>query len=202
MFHVLCFMTMDLDQLKELRQKTGVSITQCKEAIEEAGGDMEKAVKILRKKGEKVANKKAGREIKSGLIETYIHGEGKIGVMLELGCETDFVARTDDFKNLAHDIAMHIAATSPRYLNPEDIPQDVVKAEKDIYIEQLKGSGKPKDIVGRIIEGKMKKYSEEVSLLTQPFIKNSDVTIANIVHEKVGKLGENIQVRRFVRYEI
>lgn len=195
-------MIVDLDQLKQLRQKTGVSITQCKEAIEEADGDIEQAVEILRKKGEKVANKKAGREIKSGLIETYIHGEGKIGVMLELGCETDFVARTEEFKNLAHDIAMHIAAMNPRYLKPEDIPQDVIDAEKDIYTEQLKSSGKPQNIVDQIMDGKIKKYSGDISLLTQTFIKNPDMTIKKLIHEKVGKIGENIQVRRFVRYEI
>lgn len=193
---------MDLNKVKELREKTGVSITQCKAAMEEAGGDMGRAVEILRKKGEKVADKKSVREIKSGLIETYIHGNGKIGVIMELGCETDFVAKNQEFKDLAHDIAMHIAATNPKYLKTEDVPDEVIKAEKDIYHEQLKNSGKPDNIFEQIVEGKIKKYSEERSLLSQPFIKNPDITIEGLLRDKILKIGENIQIRRFARYEI
>ena len=193
---------MDLNKVKELREKTGVSITQCKAAMEEAGGDMGKAVEILRKKGEKVADKKSVREIKSGLIETYIHGNGKIGVMLELGCETDFVAKNQEFKDLAHDVAMHIAAMNPKYLKVEDVPDEVIRAEKDIYREHLKGSGKPENFLAQIIEGKIKKYSEEKSLLTQSFIKNPDITIEGLLRDKILKIGENIQIRRFARYEI
>jgi|SRR3990167_5664305 len=193
---------MNFNKVKELREKTGVSIAQCKAAMEEAGGNMEKAVEILRKKGEKVADKKSAREIKSGLIETYVHGNGKIGVILELGCETDFVAKNQEFKDLAHDIAMHIAAINPKYLKTEDVPEEVIKAEKDIYCEQLKDSGKPDNILGQIIEGKIKKYSEEKSLLSQPFIKNPDITIEGLLRDKILKIGENIQIRRFARYEI
>lgn len=193
---------MDLNKVKELREKTGVSITQCKAAMEEAKGDIGKAVEILRKNGEKVADKKSVREIKSGLIETYIHGNGKIGVIMELGCETDFVAKNQEFKDLAHDIAMHIAATNPKYLKIEDVPDEVIKAEKDIYREQLKNSGKPDNIFEQIVEGKIKKYSEERSLLSQPFIKNSDITIEGLLRDKILKIGENIQIRRFARYEI
>ncbi|MEK7627016.1 MAG: translation elongation factor Ts [Patescibacteria group bacterium] len=193
---------MDLNKVKELREKTGVSITQCKAAMEEAGGDMGRAVEILRKKGEKVADKKSVREIKSGLVEVYIHGGGKIGVMLELGCETDFVAKNSEFKDLAHDVAMHIAAMNPKYLKIEDIPDKVIEAEKDIYREQLKGNGKPDNILEQIMEGKIKKYSEEKSLLSQPFIKNPDITIEGLLRDKILKIGENIQIRRFARYEI
>ena len=193
---------MDLNKVKELREKTGVSITQCKAAMEEAGGDMGRAVEILRKKGEKVADKKSVREIKSGLVEVYIHGGGKIGVMLELGCETDFVAKNSEFKDLAHDVAMHIAAMNPKYLKIEDIPDKVIEAEKDIYREQLKGNGKPDNILEQIMEGKIKKYSEEKSLLSQSFIKNPDITIEGLLRDKILKIGENIQIRRFARYEI
>lgn len=193
---------MDFNKIKELREKTGVSMMQCREAMEEAGGDMGKAVEILRKKGEKVADKKSGREIKSGLIETYVHGNGKIGVILELGCETDFVAKNQEFKDLAHDIAMHIAAMNPKYLKMEDVSKEIIESEKDIYREQLKGSGKPDNIIEQIIEGKIKKYGAEISLLFQPFIKNPDTTIEGLLRDKILKVGENIQVRRFARYEI
>lgn len=192
---------MDLNQVKELRRKTGVSIGQCKEALEESAGDSDKAIEVLRKKGKKMADKKAIREIKSGVIETYIHGGGKMGAILELGCETDFVAKNQEFKDLAHDIVMHIAAMDPQYLQPEDIPDDVVKAERDIYKEQIKDSGKPENIAKQIIEGKIKKYSEENSLMTQVFIKNPDITIGELIGEKISKMGENIRIRRFARYE-
>ncbi|OWK27281.1 MAG: elongation factor Ts [Parcubacteria group bacterium GW2011_GWA2_38_13b] len=193
---------MDFNKIKELREKTGVSITQCKAAMEEAGDDMDRAIEILRKKGEKVADKKSVREIKSGLIETYVHGNGKIGVMLELGCETDFVAKNNEFKDLAHDVAMHIAAMNPKYLRIEDVPEEVIKAEKNIYREQLKDSDKPDNILEQIIEGKIKKFSAEKSLLAQPFIKNPDTTIEGLLRDKILKMGENIQIRRFARYEI
>lgn len=192
---------MDLNQVKELRRKTGVSIGQCKEALEESAGDSDKAIEVLRKKGKKMADKKAIREIKSGVIETYIHGGGKMGAILELGCETDFVAKNQEFKDLAHDIVMHIAAMDPQYLQPEDIPDDVIKAERDIYKEQIKDSGKPENIAKQIIEGKIKKYSEENSLMTQVFIKNPDITIGELIGEKISKMGENIRIRRFARYE-
>lgn len=193
---------MDLNQIKELRRKTGVSISQCKEAIEESAGDSDRAIDILRKKGKKIADKKAVREIKSGIIEAYIHSGGKVGAMLELGCETDFVAKNQEFKNLAHDIVMHIAAMDPRYLQPEDIPDDVIKAERDIYKEQIKEGGKPENIIKQIIENKIKKYSEENSLITQVFIKNPDITIGELISEKISKMGENIRIRRFARYEV
>jgi elongation factor Ts len=193
---------MDLDQVKELREKTCVSISQCKDALEEAGGDLSKAVEILRKKGEKVANKKSAREIKSGLVEAYIHGEGKIGVILELGCETDFVAKNDEFKSLAHNLAMHIAAMNPKYIKLEDIPDEVINAEKDIYKEQLKDSGKSEDMINQILGGKIQKYGESISLMSQVFIKDSNCTIEQLLRDKIVKIGENIQIRRFIRYEI
>lgn len=193
---------MNFDQIKELREKTCVSISQCKEALEESGGDLDKAVKILRKKGEKVANKKSVREIKSGLVEAYIHGEGKIGVILELGCETDFVAKNEEFKKLAHDLAMHIVAMNPKYIRFEDIPKEVIDAEKDIYKEQLKKSGKPEDMISQILEGKIQKYGESISLMSQVFIKDQNNTIEQLLRDRIVKIGENIQVRRFVRYEI
>lgn len=193
---------MDLNQIKELRRKTGVSIGQCKEALDESAGDFDKAIEILRKRGRTVADKKAAREIKSGIIDTYIHGGGKIGAILELGCETDWVAKNQEFKDLAHDIVMHIAAMNPRYLRLEDIPDDIIKAEKEIYKEQIKNSGKPENIIEKILEGKIKKYSEENSLMTQAFIKNPDITIGELINEKISKIGENIQIRRFARYEV
>jgi elongation factor Ts len=193
-----------LNIIKQLRQQTGAGITNCKKALDEAKGDMDKAIEILRKKGQKVAAAKQAREIKQGLIEAYIHTEGKIGVMIELGCETDFVARNKEFKILAHDLAMQVAATDPLYLGPEDIPAEIIKKEKEMIQEGAKEelSKKPKNIIDKIIQGKLEKYYQEVCLLKQPFIKNDKITVEELIAEKIAKLEENIRVRQFVRYSL
>jgi len=190
------------DQVKQLRDKTGASMMECKKALEEGGGDEKKAFEILRQRGKDVALKKSSREVKQGIIDSYIHGTGKVGVLLELNCETDFVSRNKEFQQLAHDIAMHIAGMNPQYLNIEDIPEEVINTEKKIYQKQFSDSGKPQKVLDKIIEGKINKYSEEISLLTQPFVKNPDITVKQLIEEKVAKLGENIQVGKFERYEI
>jgi elongation factor Ts len=191
-----------IDHLKQLREETGVSITECQKALKEAGGDIEKAKEILRKWGKDLAGKKSEREVKQGIIESYIHPNKKIGVLLDLRCETDFVARSEDFRNLAHNLTLHIAGMNPFYIKPEDIPEEVVAGEKDIYREQFSKSGKPEKIIDQIVEGKLKNYKEEISLLTQPFVKNPDKTVGDLIQEYIAKLGENIIVKRFVRYEI
>lgn len=190
------------DQVKQLREKTGASMMECKKALEESKGNETRALNILREKGKAIALKKSARETKQGIIESYIHGNGKVGVLLELNCETDFVARNKEFKELAHDLAMHIAGMNPRYLKPEDVPKEVIQAEKEIYKKQFADSGKPQKIIGQIIEGKIKNYSEEVSLLTQPFVKNPDITVTDLIQEKIAKLGEHIKIGNFVRYEL
>lgn len=190
------------DQVRQLREKTGASMMECKKALEESEGDEARALNILREKGRNIALKKLARETKQGIIESYIHSNGKVGVLLELNCETDFVARNREFRELAHDLAMHIAGMNPQYLSPKDIPEEVIWAERDIYKKQFSDSGKPPEVIDQIIEGKIKKYSEEISLLTQPFVKNPDITVADLIQEKIAKLGENIKIGRFVRYEL
>ncbi|MCL5775079.1 MAG: elongation factor Ts [Patescibacteria group bacterium] len=189
---------MSNDLLKELREATGAGILEIKQALEEASGDKEKAVEILRKKGGLKLGKKADRVTKEGIVEAYIHPGAKVGVLLELNCETDFVARTDAFKNLAKDLALHVAAASPLYVSPADVPQEIQDKEKEIYQEQVKG--KPADVVGKILEGKLAKYFEEVCLLEQPYVKNPDIKVKDLLGEAVSKIGENIQVRRFSRF--
>ena len=189
-------------QLKQLRDETGVSITECQKALEEVGGDIDKAKEILRKWGKDLAGKKSEREVKQGIIESYIHPNKKIGVILDLRCETDFVVRGEDFKNLAHDLVLHIAGMNPMYIKPEDIPEEVVAGEKEIYKEQFSKSGKPEKLIDQIIEGKLKNYKEEISLLTQPFVKNPDKTVGDLIQECIAKVGENIIVKKFARYEI
>ena len=190
------------EDIQKLRSETGAGILDVKEALDEAGGDMENAREILRKKGAALAAKKGARETHEGLVVSYIHAGGKIGVLLKLYCETDFVARTDDFKTLADDVAMHIAAMDPEYISPEDIPEDVIEAEKKIYKEQFADSGKPEDVVENIVDGKIKKFASENSLLEQPFVKDQDKTIDELIKEHIAKLGENIQVGDFTRYEL
>ncbi|MCG6550823.1 MAG: translation elongation factor Ts [Candidatus Magnetominusculus sp. LBB02] len=187
------------NMVMELREKTGVGMMDCKKALTETGGDFEKALDYLRKKGLATAAKKSGRKASEGLICSYIHMD-KIGVMLELNCETDFVAKTDEYKALAKDIAMHIAAANPDYVEPSEIPADVIEREKEIYKDQVKG--KPANVVDKIIEGKLEKFYSEKCLLKQAFVKNPDQTINDVVVEKIAKLGENILVRRFVRYQL
>jgi elongation factor Ts len=189
--------------ISELREQTGAGIVECKNALEETGGNIEKAVEILRKKGEIKAMKKiTEREAKEGLVHAYIHANGKVGAMVEVNCETDFVARNEEFKSLVHDLAMQIAATNPLYLRPEDIPQDIIEKEKEMYLEEIRGQEKPPSVVEKIIQGKLEKYFEDVCLLKQPFIKDEDITVEELINQKIAKIGEKIEVRRFVRFQI
>jgi len=189
-------------QVKELREKTGAPMMDCKQALTEAKGNLEDAVVILRKKGVSVAAKKATRVTSEGSVAQYIHAGGKIGVLVEVNCESDFVARTDDFKELTHDIAMHIAASDPKYVRKEDVTEADFKREKEIYLDQAIKSGKPAHIAEKMVAGKMEKFYEEVCLLEQPFIKDQTMNISQLIAAKVGKLGENIAVRRFARFKV
>lgn len=194
-------MAISIDMVKELRECTGAGVLDCRNALEEVEGDFEKASELLRKKGLTIAAAKAGREANEGLVEAYIHAGGKLGVLLEINCETDFVARTDDFKELAHDLAMQIAAADPKYVAPEDIPAEVLEKERQWQREQVEGD-KPEEIMERILDGKLKKYYGEVCLLEQPFIRDGDVIVRDLITAQVAKLGENIKVRRFSRFEL
>ncbi len=189
-------------QVKELRETTGAPMMDCKQALTEANGDMEKAIIILRKRGTAVAQKKAARVTSEGSVANYIHAGGKIGVLVEVNCESDFVARTDDFKELVHDIAMHIAASDPKYVRKEDVTPEAYAREKEIYLAQAIASGKPANIAEKMVTGKMEKFYEEVCLYEQPFIKDQTVSIAQLIATKIGKLGENISVRRFARFKV
>jgi elongation factor Ts len=188
--------------VKELREKTGAPMLQCKQALEETGGSVDDAVQHLRKKGLAAAAKKAGRVTAEGAVGSYIHAGGKIGVLVEVNCETDFVGRTDDFQQLVRDIAMHVAASDPRFVRREEVTEDVLEKEREVYREQVKASGKPDHLIDRIVNGKMEKFYSEAVLLEQPFIKNPDQTVEKMIAEKVAKIGENIQVRRFIRYQL
>jgi elongation factor Ts len=188
--------------VKELRDKTNAGMMDCKKALSETAGDMEKAVDLLRQKGLAVAAKRAGRETKEGIVEAYIHAGGKLGVMVEVGCETDFVAKTDDFKAFAKDIAMHIAAVNPLAVSREEVPADVLQREKDIYINQALESGKPQQIVEKMVGGKVEKYLSEICLLEQKYVKNPDLTVQDLLNELVAKMGENISIKNFARFQI
>ncbi len=188
--------------VKELREKTGTGMMDCKEALTAAGGDFEKAIDILRKKGMSAATKRSSKAAKDGTISSYIHMGGKIGVMVEINCETDFVAKTEDFKTMAKDIAMHIAASNPLYLRPNEIPEEALNREKEIYRSQLKEEKKPEKIWDKIIDGKLKKFYEDVCLTEQKFIKNTDITIETLVNNMIAKTGENIIIRRFARFQL
>lgn len=191
-----------IDIIKELRDETGAGMMDVKKALKEAGGDKEEATEILRKKGLSARAKRAERETGEGLVHSYIHAGGKVGVLVEVNCETDFVARTDDFEELVNDIAMHIAASSPLYVSIDDVPEEVVEKEKEIAREQARDEGKPENVVEKIVEGRINKFYEEVVLQKQPFIKDTDKTITDLIGEYVSKLGENIQIGRFTRYAI
>lgn len=188
--------------VKDLREKTGAPMMDCKNALVECNGDVEKAIDWLRKRGTVVMGKKAGRATKEGTVTSYIHAGGKIGVLLEVNCESDFVARTEDFKELTHDIAMHIAAVDPKFVRKEDVTSEAFEHEKEIYRAQAAATGKPANVVEKIVEGKMGKYYEEVCLLEQPFVKDPNMTINQLIASKIGKLGENIAVKRFVRFKV
>jgi len=189
-------------QVKDLREKTGAPMMDCKKALTEANGDTEKAIVILRKRGTVVAQQKATRVTSEGSVASYIHAGGKIGVLVEIKCESDFVARTDDFKELTHDIAMHIAASDPKFVRKEDVTPEAFAREKEIYLAQAIASGKPANIAEKMVAGKMEKFYEEVCLLEQPFIKDQTMSISQLIAAKIGKLGENIAVRRFARFKV
>jgi len=189
-------------QVKELRDKTNAPMMDCKNALAEAKGDIEAAIVVLRKKGVATAAKKATRATSEGSVSSYIHAGGKIGVLVEVNCESDFVARTDDFKQLVHDVAMHIAATDPRFVRKEDVTPEAFEKEKEIYRAQAAATGKPAPVIEKIVEGKMGKFYEEVCLLEQPFIKDQTVTVHQLIATVIGKLGENISVKRFARFKV
>jgi elongation factor Ts len=189
-------------QVKELREKTGAPMMDCKSALTDAKGDVEQAIVLLRKKGVATAAKKATRVTSEGSVGSYIHAGGKIGVMVEVNCESDFVARTDDFQGLVRDIAMHIAAADPKFIRREDVTPEAFEREKDIYRAQAAQSGKPAPVIEKIVEGKMAKFYEEVCLVDQPFIKDQTISVGQLIAGKVGKMGENISVRRFARFKV
>lgn len=195
-------MTIKPSDIKKLREKTNAGIMDCKEALTEASGNFDQAVEILKKKGAKIASKKADREAKEGIIASYIHANNKIGVLLELGCETDFVARNSEFKNMAHEIAMQVAASNPKYVSPDNISNNEKEEEKKLVLENFKDKDKPKEILDKIIKGKLKKHFEEISLIKQPLISDPEKTVENLITEKIAKFGEKIEIRKFTRYEI
>jgi elongation factor Ts len=188
--------------VKELRERTGAGMMDCKRALVETGSDIEKALNYLREKGLAVAAKKAGRVAAEGIIDSYIHLTGRVGVLIEVNCETDFVARTDDFRSFVHDLALQVAAARPEFIRREDVPVEVVGKEKEILAAQVKEEGKPEKIVQKIVDGRLEKFFKEVCLLEQSFIKNPDITVQQLLNEQITRLGENILVRRFTRYEL
>ncbi|OFV97622.1 MAG: elongation factor Ts [Acidobacteria bacterium RIFCSPLOWO2_02_FULL_61_28] len=195
-------MPITAQMVKELREKTGAPWMDCKIALTEANGDMAGAETVLRKRGLASAQKRAGRATLEGVVGSYVHAGGKIGVLVEINCETDFVARTDEFQLLAHDLAMHVAAADPRFLRKEEVTPEILEKEKEIYRAQALASGKPEKVVERIVEGKMEKFYEEVCFLEQHFVKDPGQTVGQVVATYIGKLGENITVRRFVRFKM
>lgn len=188
--------------VKELRERTGAGMMDCKKALQETNGDMEKAVEYLREKGLAAAAKKAGRIAAEGIVTSYIHGGGRVGVLVEINCETDFVAKTEEFQQLGKDIAMQIAASKPQFVRREEVPADMIEKEKQILRAQALNEGKPANIVDKMVEGRIEKFYKEVCLLEQQFVKNPDITVEQLIKEKIAKIGENINVRRFVRYEM
>jgi len=192
----------DAKLVKELREKSGAPMGDCLKALQESKGDIEAAFVVLRKRGMASAQKKASRSTNEGAVGTYIHAGGKIGVLLEINCESDFVARTDDFQTLLKDISMHIAASDPKFVKPEDVTPEDLEREREVYKAQAAATGKPPAVIEKIAEGKMAKFYEEVCLLEQPFIKDQSVSIKELIAQKVGKLGENITVRRFARFKV
>ncbi|SET42716.1 translation elongation factor Ts [Paenibacillus sp. NFR01] len=195
-------MAVDAKSVKELRERTGAGMLDCKKALEEANGDITKAAELLREKGLSAAANKAGRVATEGVVESYIHAGGRIGVLVEINCETDFVGKTDAFKEFARDIAMQIAAASPRYVRREEVPVEEVEKEKEILKAQALNEGKPEKIVEKMVEGRISKFYEEFCLLEQSFVKDQDKTISQLLNEKISTIGENISIRRFVRYEL
>jgi elongation factor Ts len=195
-------MSASTELIKELRQSTGAGVLECKKALDEAGGDMEKAAAILHERGLDKAAKKADRATEAGLLDLYSHGEGRVGVMIEVDCETDFVARTDEFREFAHEMALQVAAKAPRWVRPDEIPEDIVAERKAAFTQQALDEGKPDDIVERIVEGRLAKFYDENCLLGQAYIREDSKTVEELLKETVAAIGENIQVRRFVRWEV
>ena len=195
-------MAVTTDQIKEIREATGAGFMDCRNALEQADGDFDKAVDFLREKGLAKAAKRAGREASEGIIELYSHGDGRVGVMLEINSETDFVARSDAFREFAHELTLQIAAMSPQYVSEEDIPAEVLEHETEIARKQALEEGKPENIVDRIAEGRLKKFKDEACLLRQPYIRDDSITIEKLLHEKILSLGENIIIRRFARWQV
>ncbi|HLS88949.1 MAG TPA: translation elongation factor Ts [Sphingobacteriaceae bacterium] len=195
-------MTISASQVKELREKTGAGMMDCKRALEEAKGDMEEAIRILREKGMAAAERKAGRRASEGLVDAYIHHGNRVGALIEVNCETDFVARTEDFRNFVRDLAMQVAAANPRWVRREDIPPEVLEQEKELLRRQALQEGKPENVVERMVEGRLNKYLSEVCLEEQPFIRDPDVTVGELVKQTVARVGENVRINRFARFEL
>ncbi len=191
-----------IELIKKLRSATGAGMMDVKKALEDAGWDEEKAIQLLRERGAMKAAKKAGREAKEGLVTSYIHHNQRLGVLLEINCETDFVARNEEFQKLAKDIAMHIAMAAPKYVSKEEIPEEELAKEREIYKKAAMAEGKPENIAEKIAEGRLKKYIQEVVLLEQPFVKDDKITVGELIQQAIAKIGENIQVRRFCRFEL
>ena len=194
-------MSLDLDIVKQLREKTGLGIVECQKALKQSDGNIEKAIEALRKSGEKLVATKQNRDTNQGIVEAYIHSNKKIGVLLELVCETDFVSRNEEFGELAHNLAMQVAALNPKWVSPEDVPQEILEKEKEIYSADLP-KGKPAEVIEKILNGKMQKFYSEFCLLKQPFIKDDKFVIEDLVKEKIAKFGENIKVKRFIRFAL
>ena len=188
--------------VKQLREKTGAGMMDCKNALSEVEGDIEKAIEFLRKKGLATAQKRAGRALSEGIIQSYIHMNGKLGVLVEVNCETDFVAKNEDFQEFAKNIAMHIAASNPLGIAPEDVSEEIIEKEKEIYRAQALDMGKPENVTDKIVEGKLNKFYQESCLLNQPYVRDTDISIADLLNELIARIGENITIKRFVRYQI
>jgi elongation factor Ts len=195
-------MSVSIERIKELRERTGAGILDCREALEASEGDLEKAAEVLRQKGFEEAAKRADRETNYGVLDLYNHGDGRVGVMVEVNCETDFVARTEAFREFAHEIALQVAATAPEYVQVEDIPVEVIEAQKEKLREQALREGKPEHVVGRIVEGRMDKFYEEACLLRQPYVREDSMTVEELWKETIASVGENITIRRFARWEV
>lgn len=195
-------MAVSIDQIKELREATGVGILDCRAALEEANGDFDKAVDILREKGLAKAAKRSDREASEGMLELYSHGDGRVGVIVEVNCETDFVARSDEFRHFAHEVALQIAAASPSYIKTEDVPEQVLEHERKIAREQALAEGKPENVIDRIVEGRLQKFLDEACLLRQSYIRDEDINVEQLLHQNIAATGENILIRRFVRWEL
>jgi elongation factor Ts len=188
--------------VKQLREKTGAGMMDCKNALSEVEGDVEKAIEFLRKKGLATAQKRAGRALSEGIIQSYIHMTGKLGVLVEVNCETDFVAKNEDFQEFTKNIAMHIAATNPLGITPEDISEEIIEKEKEIYRAQALDMGKPENVIDKIVEGKLNKFYQESCLMNQPYVRDTDISVADLLNQMIAKIGENISIKRFVRYQI